>query len=179
VTFAPLAGTRVIGIGYKAQHGKSTVAAAIARAVEGARIVELSDHVATAARIYHGMTTRDPATLVRVGQTYRALYGEDVWLRCCYGQLLDRRPPLAIVPNIRFPNEVDFVRALGGALIQVDRVHPDGRPFVADDRDPRAITETALDGFGGWDFVIRNCGNDRRALEDHALWTWRRIEAAR
>jgi hypothetical protein len=131
MTFAPLAGTRVLGIGYKARHGKSTVAAAWRRRVPGALIIELSDHVATAARIYHGMTTRDPAALVRVGQTYRTLFGDDVWLRCCYGQICDRRPTLAIVPNIRFPNEAAFVRALGGRLVRVARVNADATPFVS------------------------------------------------
>lgn len=161
--FSTIPGVLVIGIGHKAQHGKTSVAREWLQAHPAdAMIFELSDHVATVARIFHGMTTRDPATLVRVGQGMRATFDDEVWLRCVHGSIGDKRPAIAIIPNIRFPNEVEFVRQIGGYIVKVERVNYTGTsaptPFVSSDRDPRAITETALDGFDGWDHVITNYG---------------------
>lgn len=54
-----------------------------------------------------------------------------------------------VIPDVRFPNEVEAVRALGGTLIKVVRPGYGPRKTVAD---------RALLGFTDWDYVIGSSG---------------------
>lgn len=55
-----------------------------------------------------------------------------------------------IIPDVRFPNEIEAIRELGGTLIKVVRPGHGPLPTVADQ---------ALIGWAGWDFVIGGSGN--------------------
>src|SRR5690606_16898279 len=65
-----------------------------------------------------------------------------------------------VVPDVRFPNEVDAIRKAGGTVIQVVR------PGRLDDGD-RHVSETALDGIAFDYTIINDAGLD--TLEQRAI----------
>lgn len=130
--YAPIDGVSVVGITGAARHGKDELARALMRHIAGAERFAFSDAVAVVARINGLMTTRDAAALQKVGTRYRETVGTDVWVRCLHGAIQDRRPQLAIVTGIRYPNELDWLREVHGTLVGV--VRP-GAPSLTD-RDP-------------------------------------------
>lgn len=153
--FEPIPGTTVIGLGHKARQGKDVAAAAIIDAIPGAMRFAFADDLYAIARVRHGMTTKDAPLLQRLGVDYRDNFGANVWVRAVYAKMLDARPKLAVITDVRFPNEIGFVRDLGGAAIKVERRNPDGTRFVDPSRPATHISETALDD-AFWDFTLIN-----------------------
>jgi hypothetical protein len=142
MTYRPLAGVAVVGITGAARSGKDELARAIIRNYPGAERFAFSDGVAAIARARYFMGARDAGLLQQIGTLYRSTRGTEVWLRCLYGAIADRRPRLAVVTGIRYPNELDLIRALGGMLVGI--VRP-GRPPLTD-RDPAHEVESHVDG---------------------------------
>lgn len=147
----------MIGLGHKARHGKDTAAAAIVKACNALR-VGFADDLYAVARVLYGMTTKDAPLLQFVGVHYRETISPDVWIRAVYAKLLDQRPRLAVIPDVRFKNELAFIKALGGVTVKVERYTEHGTLFVDPSRPATHISETALDG-AQWDVVIRNAGS--------------------
>lgn len=73
-----------------------------------------------------------------VGEQEHAYQTEDIW-------------PNWIITDVRFPNEAKAVKDAGGILIRVNR--PNAK---SGDSHP---SETALDDYDGWDYVIENDGD--------------------
>ena len=69
----------------------------------------------------------------------------------------DKGAQIVIIPDVRFPNEVDMVKALGGKLWRIRRPVVEG--MQSKDQHP---SETALDDFMGWDAIL--IGNDMTEL---------------
>jgi hypothetical protein len=67
----------------------------------------------------------------------------------------DRTRPL-VITDMRFPNEAMTVKKLGGFLVRCDRDVP------ASPGEDQHTSETALDNYLHWDYVIDNNGS----LED-------------
>lgn len=63
---------------------------------------------------------------------------------------------IIVITDVRMPNEVEAVRGLGGLVVRVTRAAGGGR---ADGRDTAHYSETALDGYAGWDDVLVNPGD--------------------
>ncbi len=61
----------------------------------------------------------------------------------------DHECDVLVVPDVRFPNEADAIKAMGGTLIKVVRPGFGPRKTVAD---------RALMGYDGWDYVIGAAG---------------------
>ena len=70
----------------------------------------------------------------------------DIWTSACINRILSSGTELAIVPDVRFPNEVESIQKAGGKVIRLTR-----KPHE-DEHD----SETALDGYDGFDYVIHN-----------------------
>lgn len=64
-----------------------------------------------------------------------------------------KKLPNWIITDVRYPNEAEAIKSLGGILIRVDR-----ETGYKDNH----ISETALDDYDGWDYIIDNNGT----LED-------------
>lgn len=60
-----------------------------------------------------------------------------------------------VITDVRFPNEAYAIKAAGGILVRLIGKHTNTK------RDPNHISETALDDFQGWDYVIHNDGSFR------------------
>jgi hypothetical protein len=166
----PIPGLAVIGLGHKARHGKDTAVAAMVRAFPSAGRFGFADDLYAIARVRHGMVEKDAPLLQQLGLEYRKTFGADVWIRAVYAKLLTRPPGIAValIPDCRFPNELDFVKRLGGTTVRIDRVFPNGRSFLDSSRDPHHVSETSLDG-ATWDRVLINLDGHPRVLEHEAV----------
>lgn len=171
--FQPIPGTFVIGIGHKARQGKDTAAGALIAAYPGdVQRFSFADDLYAVCRVLHGMTGKDAPLLQRVGVAMRE-QDPDVWLRSVDSKIRESRPPVAVIPDLRFPNEFAYVQALGGVCWKVDRRLADGSAFVDPSRPATHISETAIDG-AMWDRVLVNpegrpdrfCGLVREAFGD-------------
>lgn len=73
-----------------------------------------------------------------------------------------------IISDVRFPNEVQYIKKLGGIVVRINRDTTDDCT-----RDMQHESETSLDCFREWDFVIdNNAGLD--ALKSYAEYIYRR-----
>ena len=100
------------------------------------------------------MTEKDPLLLQALGTEVGRRNDPDRWIRTLYYQIKDASPRVAILPDVRFPNEAEFVQEMGGTLINVQRWNEDGTRFIAEDRDPNHPSEIALEGYDGWNYII-------------------------
>ena len=66
--------------------------------------------------------------------------------------------PNWIITDSRFPNDVNRTREMGGILIRVNRAECEGR-------ENEHASETALDDFYEWDYVIENNGTVEELIE--------------
>lgn len=165
--FQPIPGTTVVGIGHKARHGKDTAAAAIVREIEGAMRFSFADDLYAYCRIVHGMQGKDAPLLQRVGVEMREK-DPDIWIKSVYSKILDARPTVAVISDVRFPNEIDFVRKLGGFTMKVHRYNADLTSFVDPSRPADHPSETALDK-ALWNLVIGNREGHKEAFEQGAV----------
>ena len=71
---------------------------------------------------------------------------KNCWVDATIRQIQKDAPQLAVITDIRFPNEVDGVQAIGGKVIRLTRApHEDTHE-----------SETALDDYSGFDHVLDN-----------------------
>jgi hypothetical protein len=167
--FAPIPDTYVIGLGHKARHGKDSAARILMHAFpQSVQRFSFADDLYAVCRVLHGMTTKDAPLLQRVGVEMRETRDPLVWIRSVYHKIVEARPRVAVITDVRFPNELDFVRQLGGVCWKVTRVLPDGSPFVDPSRPAGHITETALD-HADWDLAIENPDGDPETFRDSVL----------
>jgi hypothetical protein len=103
---------------------------------------------------FWGLTPRD--ILQRGGtEAMRNTFGQDIWV-----QTLERRASAdpetsVLICDVRFPNEVEGLRRLGGYAVLVDRPL-ELVPTAASPEEDQHASETSLDHFTGWDFCIEN-----------------------
>lgn len=142
--------TKIIGLGHKARHGKGYAARAIIAhcATNGlyAREYGFSDALKAYARVL-GMRTKDPRLLQVLGTEVFRTIDPHIWVRILLDTIAEQAPDLALITDLRFPNEADAIREAGGKLIRVTRLNADGSLWVAPDRDPSHPSETALDHY--------------------------------
>lgn len=144
----PLKETVVIGLGAKARSGKDTVAAAIANQQPGVKVQGFAVALKAYCHVAHGMREKDSRLLQVVGTDVWRHLDPDIWVRVLHDMTHNDPPRVLIVPDVRFPNEADFIHQVGGYLARIDRID---RPI---DRDPNHPSETALDTYTGWHDVF-------------------------
>lgn len=95
----------------------------------------------------HGMSPRRMMQLVGTDM-FRERVGPDFWLRHFMHWFEQQRSSdRVVVPDIRFQNELDTIRELGGSVIRLTR---GGRP---EDAHP---SERSVDGLEGVDLELQN-----------------------
>lgn len=92
-----------------------------------------------------GLSPRD--IWIEVGSRLRDLH-EDVWLDMALNQPRGRKAVI-IISDLRYPNEVAKVKAVGGVVVKVTR----GVAAVSKD-----VADCALDTFDEWDLILDNNG---------------------
>lgn len=144
MTYHPIPGVqRVIALTGAARHGKDAAAKLLLRLLPGAERFAFSDALSVECRVHHGMTKRHPQLLQDVGMMWRDAR-PGVWLDALYGAICDRQPDIAVITGVRFQDEADLVRAIGGTLVRVVRLDSHGQPYVTDDRDPSHRAEREI-----------------------------------
>lgn len=157
MSYAPIEGVTVLGFGHKCRQGKDTAAGIIIdRLGSKAMRIGFADALYAIARVEHGMTTKDAPLLQYLGTEVYREKDPEVWLRVVYYTLLDKRPAVALLTDVRFPNEAQLVKDLGGTLIKVERYAADGTPHRDLYRSQTHPSEVALDDYTEWDFKILN-----------------------
>lgn len=170
--------TLLVGFGGKAGAGKDTAADVLVKQYGFSKTgfaVSVKDACRSIFRfsdeqLYGDQThknTPDPfwgfsprAAMQALGDTLRDRLDPDVWVRA-----LERRVaapaaagfPIAVI-DLRYENEANLIKKLGGILIRVDR------PTSLSGVEATHRSESALDSFSGWDFIIDNTGT-QLALE--------------
>lgn len=172
--YRPIEGVRVIGLGHKARHGKDTAAKTLSHYLDGVERFGFADDMYAICRVLYGMVGKDAPLLqvvgteaFKLGKTVTLPDGRvvapppgyvpdaEVWTRAVYSKILAARPRVAVITDVRFPNEMEFVKALGGECWKVERRLKDGSLYVDPSRPATHISETALDA-ATWDRVIVN-----------------------
>lgn len=167
--FKPISGTKVIGLGHSARQGKDTVANFMID-IMGSSVVRIgfADALYAVARVEHGMTTKDPALLQRLGTEVFRAKDPNTWIRTLYYTALDRKPEVLVIPDVRFPNEADFVHEMGGHLVKIVRYNLDGTKFQDPSRNPDHPSEASLNDYAGWDFELHAETSDMLKLKNGA-----------
>jgi hypothetical protein len=96
---------------------------------------------------------KHPKLLQWWGTEYRRSQDTNYWVKKLFASIpvnLD----IALVTDVRFPNEADGIKQQGGYNVNVQRLRLDGTPFYSEDRPVDHISETALDGYN-WDYYIK------------------------
>lgn len=168
--YHPIPGVRrVIGLTGAARHGKDVVAKMLLKMIPGSERYAFSDALSAYCRVHHGMVKRKPALLQDVGMALRESR-PGVWLDALYGAIQDRQPETALITGIRFEDEANLVRAIGGVVVRVVRLEPSGAAYVTDDRDPTHRAEAGLEAVRA-DEEIHALSGDLRGLE-RAVREW-------
>lgn len=153
--YTALPGVHVVGLGHKARNGKDTTAAVLQEYFgSDARRYAFADPLRAVCRVEYGMTEKDAPLLQRVGtEVYRAK-DPDIWTKATYWTIAEQQPKIAIVSDVRFPNEAQMIKDMGGTLIHCVRRTAYGQQFIDPNRSAVHPSETALDGYKGWDHTI-------------------------
>jgi hypothetical protein len=99
---------------------------------------------------------------------YRKHNHENFWLEQLVYRLCEEQPPVALITDVRFSNEAEWVHAVGGKLVLVVRYTEEGRPFVADDRPADHPSEIELDRWTDWDYSLAAESGDFEELARQA-----------
>lgn len=155
-----------VGFGHKARQGKDWLAAEVRTHLpHEAAIFPIATSIKHLAR-FLGMQGKNPPFLQRLCDALRTL-DEAYALNKLVAQLEEEKPPVALIPDVRFKNEARWIREQGGLLYRVRRLW-DGDIFRATDRDPTHISETDLDSYREWTRTFDIEDGDIQAMQDAA-----------
>lgn len=175
----------ILGLGNRARHGKDTAGEAIVSYYERhndslykkygigkrthAKLYKFAGALYQECRELHGMTEKDPVLLQRVGME-RRVEDENYWVKQIDAQLKADAATVdvAIITDVRFLNETAYVKANGGATINVSRLNLDGTPYVDPSRPADHPSETELDDYL-WDYRIVAYSGEVALIEQLAI----------
>lgn len=164
--------TTVIALGHRARQGKNLAARIVREHYPAAHEFGFADALKALCRVQWGMTAKDSPLLQRVGVAMRVIDPE-VWLRALYWSISEHQPRIALITDMRFPNEFDLIKAIGGYAVKIERRTSDGRLVLPADRDPHHESEEALARETRWDAVIENPDGDVEEFTTRVLDTVR------
>jgi hypothetical protein len=89
----------------------------------------------------------------------RMAFGEDIWCNTIFTwfKVLHDYSGINdfVIPDVRFPNEVDFIKSHGGRVIRIHApIRAEGNSLTPEAR--QHISETALDGYDKFDAYLFN-----------------------
>jgi len=91
----------------------------------------------------------------------------DIWTTNCIRRIKDSGTDLAIIPDVRFPNEVEAIKKVGGKIIR----------FTRCPHEDQHASETALDEYEDFDCIINNAElnideTNKALLDILREWEW-------
>lgn len=157
----------VIGIGYKARHGKDYVAQLIHDKIpHGARIYSFASALKSHCRIMGWMEEKNGPILQYVGTELYRKKAPDIWVKVLKLQIEEENPRIAIIPDVRFPNEKEWIEK-NGISVKIERYNQDGSLYITADRPADHPSEIALDG-AKFDYEFKAVSGDLEGLNKAA-----------
>ena len=176
----------IIGLGSKARQGKDIAGEAIVNYYNNrlaaaekhfgsvsedkypkARVFKFADALYKVCREEYGMKEKDARLLQKIGDGRREEFGLDYWINQLRPEL-EKFKGVKIITDVRYINEADFIKSLGGYTVQIFRLTEDGTPYITNDRDPNFISEVQLDNYN-WDFKLINSHGHIALLGEQAI----------
>ena len=114
---------------------------------------------------------KDRELLQWLGTDYGRKRDPNVWIRQMQEAIRVGPPAHLFVSDMRFPNEADALKELGFYLVRLDRELPTGASWATHE------SETALEKYEGFDFVIKNCGSPKH-YEGQIEILWQKAKEA-
>lgn len=183
----------LIGLGHQARQGKGEVAAYWKSLQPKLTVYAFADELKLYCKEHHdeleplwqlaNQTQQKPgwkedpiygctAILQWYGTNVARKADPDVWVKALDTRLSRENPEIAVITDVRFPNEAEYLREKGGFLVKVVRLNKDGTQYVDPQRDPNHASEIALEGYEDWDYVIEVKEDDFRGLKAKAIGVW-------
>lgn len=97
---------------------------------------------------------KHPKLLQWWGSEFRRKQDPDYWTKKLFASIPNNLD-IALITDVRFPNEADGIKARGGFNVNVQRLNEDGTQYYSSDRPADHLSETGLDDHN-WDFYIKN-----------------------
>ena len=97
---------------------------------------------------------KHPKLLQYWGTNYRRAQDPDYWTKKLFASI-PNNIQIALITDVRFPNEAQGIKERDGYLVNVQRINEDGFQYVAPDRPADHPSETALDSWN-WDAYIKS-----------------------
>jgi len=110
---------------------------------------------------------KHPKLLQWWGTEFRRAQDTDYWTKKLFASI-PSNVDIALVTDVRFPNEADGVRIRGGYNINVTRLRKDGTSYFSSDRPVNHASEIAVDGYD-WDFKLMNSEGHQALLGEQAV----------
>lgn len=146
----------VIGVCGRARHGKDSIATTIRQHFESRGLRCFQSSISTIVFEYavsHALINADTRehcnrdelnTLVDVGHQMRGI-DEDYWITRLARRIIEAQAIIAVIPGIRFPNEINWIKQASGLMLRIKRLNQNGSMFISPDRDANDVMESCLD----------------------------------
>jgi hypothetical protein len=186
----------LIGLGHKCRQGKDTVAKLWAELNEDVKLYSFANALKEYCKANHD--TLEPRwqyehqTKQKPAWKDDPIYGctpilqwwgakmretnEDCWVDMAKHKIDDDFARIAVITDVRYQNEAEFVKSQNGFLVDIVRRNADGSRYISTDRDPNHISETALDEYMGWDYILMAKDGDIEALNQKATTIFNNIQ---
>lgn len=176
----------ILAFGHKARQGKDTAGEAVVDhfmvqrfngTVSGlknadivypkAEIFKFADELYRICKEEYGMKEKDAPLLQKIGDGRRQEVGLDYWIKKLAIKMASFNG-IAVITDMRYTNEAEWVKSSGGLTINVSRLNQDGTPYFAKDRDPNFISEVQLDNWN-YDYYIKAKTGDAALVAEQAI----------
>lgn len=149
----------IIGIGHKSRQGKDTLGKFLVKQFINddyyAKTYAFADSLKAYCRVAFGMQEKDGALLQYVGTEIFRKKDYNFWINQLFLKLEEDQPEVAIITDMRFLNEANFIKDLEGHTIKVVRYNKDGSAFFDETRSMLHQSEIELDNYN-FDYVFTN-----------------------
>ena len=170
---------RLVGLGYKARHGKDTVAKHLLQlSPKRVKVYGFADALKAYCRVMGWMEAKDGKVLQDIGSLMRR---KDplVWIKALHYRIEEDKPDIAVISDVRHLNEVGWISGCdgNGLLCKVSRYDvrksPEQSvvyklPYQDPSRPPDHLSEVELNTFDNWDMKCEAESGDIKKLEDFA-----------
>lgn len=172
----------LVGYGNRCRQGKDLAAAAVMDylnckrttakshgygiTIPDVRVFKFAQALYLEAKRDYGMTDKDAPLLQRIGMERRD-QDPEYWVKQVRNQLASFNG-IALITDVRFQNEIQMVKELGGFTVQMIRLNQDGTRFYSDDRPSGHPSESELDNHN-WDYRISTKTGEEALSADYAV----------